>query len=273
MKQSENMQFTILGCGPSGGVPMVGVGWGNCDPHNWKNRRRRCSLLVERIGLEGRTTVLVDTSPDLREQLLDAQVEKVDGVLFTHDHADHTHGIDDLRPLGYREKKRIDVYLDEQTSHTLHKRFGYCFTSPAGSEYPPIVTEHRLVAGISTVINGDGGPIEVLPLLHEHGSSKSLGFRFGGLVYSPDVNGFPIETVPALRDLEVWILDALRYRTHPSHFNIDESLRWFELVKPKRAILTNLHSDIDFETLYRSLPKGVEVAYDGLKIELAATES
>ena len=205
----------------------------------------------------------------MREQLLNAEVDKVDGVLFTHDHADHTHGIDDLRPLGYRQQKQIDIYVDELTSRALHERFEYCFSSPPGSEYPPIVTEHRLVAGKSVVIDGDGGPIEVLPLAHEHGSNQSLGFRFGGLVYSPDVNGFTGKTLPSLENLKVWILDALRYRAHPSHFSVDESLRWLARMKPKRGILTNLHSDIDFDTLHPSLPNGVELAYDGLKITFA----
>jgi phosphoribosyl 1,2-cyclic phosphate phosphodiesterase len=262
------MQFTILGCGSSSGVPRVGQGWGECDPKNPKNRRRRCSLLVERIGPHGRTTVLVDTSPDLREQLLDAKIARLDAILFTHDHADHTHGLDDVRPLTLVQRKRIDVYLDEQTSRILNTRFSYCFHTPPGSEYPPIVTEHRIVAGKKVTIEGKGGAIEALPLLHEHGNITALGFRFGGLVYSPDVNGFPAETLPALEGLDVWILDALRYRPHPSHFTVEESLGWLERMKPKRGVLTNLHSDVDFETLRGKLPANVEPAYDGLKIEL-----
>ncbi len=262
------MQFTILGCGSSGGVPRVGQGWGECDPKNPKNRRRRCSLLVERIGPHGRTTVLVDTSPDLREQLLDAKIARLDGILFTHDHADHTHGLDDVRPLTLVQRKRIDVYLDEQTSRILNTRFSYCFHTPPGSEYPPIVTEHRIVAGKKVTIEGKGGAIEALPLLHEHGNITALGFRFGGLVYSPDVNGFPAETLPSLEGLDVWILDALRYRPHPSHFSVEESLRWLARMNPKRGVLTNLHSDVDFETLRQKLPANVEPAYDGLKIEL-----
>ncbi len=262
------MQFTILGCGSSGCVPRVGQGWGECDPKNPKNRRRRCSLLVERIGPHGRTTVLVDTSPDLREQLLDAKIARLDGILFTHDHADHTHGLDDVRPLTLVQRKRIDVYLDEQTSRILNTRFSYCFHTPPGSEYPPIVTEHRIVAGKKVTIEGKGGAIEALPLLHEHGNITALGFRFGGLVYSPDVNGFPAETLPSLEGLDVWILDALRYRPHPSHFSVEESLRWLARMNPKRGVLTNLHSDVDFETLRQKLPANVEPAYDGLKIEL-----
>lgn len=263
------MRFTILGCGSSGGVPRVGQGWGDCDPNNPKNRRRRCSLLVERISAAGKTAVLVDTGPDLREQLLGANITKLDGVLYTHDHADHTHGIDDVRPLVIAQGKRIDVYLDEQTSRIMNARFGYCFHTPEGSEYPPIVNEHRISAGQSVTITGEGGPVEALPILHQHGRNvTALGFRFGNLVYSPDVNGFPAESLQALQNLDVWLLDALRYRRHPSHFSVEEALEWISRLKPKRGVLTNLHSDIDFEKLRVSLPAGVEPAYDGMQIEL-----
>src|SRR5215471_10510746 len=142
------IEITILGCSSSTGVPRVALGWGACDPTNPKNRRRRCSLLVGRTAAPGKhTRVLVDTSPDLREQLLDAEVDWLDAVLFTHDHADHTHGIDDLRGLFIKRRRRVDVYMNEHTSKGLHVRFGYCFRAPPGSEYPPIVTEHRLTDG------------------------------------------------------------------------------------------------------------------------------
>lgn len=263
------MRFTILGCGSSGGVPRVGQGWGDCDPSNPKNRRRRCSLLVERISAKGKTTVLVDTGPDLREQLLGANITKLDGVLYTHDHADHTHGIDDVRPLVIAQGRRIDVYLDEQTSRIMNARFGYCFHTPEGSEYPPIVNEHRISVGQPVTVTGEGGPIEALPILHQHGRNvTALGFRFGGLVYSPDVNGFPAESLSALQNIDVWLLDALRYRRHPSHFSVEESLEWIARLKPKRSVLTNLHSDIDYEKLRGSLPAGVTPAYDGMQIEL-----
>ncbi|MBN8920376.1 MAG: MBL fold metallo-hydrolase, partial [Rhizobiales bacterium] len=136
-------RFTILGCGSSAGVPRLGSGWGACDPNNPKNRRRRCSLLIERFDGDKATRVLIDTSPDLREQLLDAEVNELDGVLYTHEHADHTHGIDDLRAFALYQRRRIDVYLDVPTSLSLHARFGYCFQTPAGSSYPPILHEHR----------------------------------------------------------------------------------------------------------------------------------
>lgn len=203
------MKFTILGCGSSGGVPRPALGWGACDPGNPKNRRRRTSLLVERREAGAVTRVLIDTSPDLREQLLDAEVDSLDGVLFTHEHADHTHGIDDLRGLFIKRRRRVDVYVDEATSKSLRARFGYCFQSPPGSEYPPIVTEHRLEPGQPVTIDGEGGPIVILPILQEHGDIPSLGFRFGALAYSCDLSGLPQSSVAALAGIEVWVVDAL----------------------------------------------------------------
>ena len=261
--------FTMLGCGSSAGVPRLGLGWGACDPLNPKNRRRRCSLLVERIGENGRTRVLIDTSPDLREQLLGAGVDALDGVLFSHDHADHTHGIDDLRPLAIHGGRRVDVYLDEPTSVLLRQRFGYCFAATPGSEYPPILIEHRIAAGEPITITGEGGAIIALPLLQTHGGGTTLGFRFGGLAYSCDLNGLPEASLACLNELEVWIVDALRYRPHPSHFSLEESLAWIARVRPRRAILTNLHTDLDYERLRATLPEPVEPGYDGMKIELS----
>ena len=263
------LSFTILGCGSSMGVPRPALGWGDCDPSNPKNRRRRTSLLVERQGTGGRTRVLVDTSPDLREQLLDAQVDWLDGVLFTHPHADHTHGMDDLRALFVKARRRLDAYLDEPTSRALMARFGYCFQKPPGSDYPPILTEHRIEAGRRLAIAGEGGSVDVLPILQQHGNIPSLGFRFGALAYSCDLSGFPPESLPALAGLDVWIVDALRYTPHPSHFSLADALSWIERVKPRRAILTNLHSDLDYEALRRQLPVNVEPAFDGFQMTLS----
>jgi len=267
------MKFTILGCGSSGGVPRPALGWGACNPDNPRNRRRRTSLLVERREGAGVTHVLVDTSPDLREQLLDAEIDSLDGVLFTHEHADHTHGIDDLRGLFIARRRRVDVYLDEPTSKSLRARFGYCFQSPPGSEYPPIVTEHRLEPGQSVTINGEGGPIEILPILQEHGDIPSLGFRFGALAYSCDLSGLPQASVAALAGIEVWIVDALRDRSHPAHFSVDDALAWIGRLKPARAVLTNLHSDLDYDELRTRLPSNVAPGFDGLTIEVPTAPS
>jgi phosphoribosyl 1,2-cyclic phosphate phosphodiesterase len=266
------LKFTILGCGSSGGVPRPALGWGVCDPGNPRNRRRRTSLLVERRGGSqdgsGVTRILVDTSPDLREQLLDAEVDWLDAVLYTHEHADHTHGIDDLRGLFMARRRRVDVYLDELTSQAMHARFGYCFQSPPGSEYPPIVTEHPLMPGQAVRVDGEGGAITALPLLQEHGDIPSLGFRFGPLAYSCDLSSLPPASAAALAGVEVWIVDALRYRPHPSHFSVDDALAWIARINPGRAILTNLHSDLDYEELRTRLPAHVEPAFDGLTIEI-----
>jgi phosphoribosyl 1,2-cyclic phosphate phosphodiesterase len=264
-----SLTFTILGCGSSMGVPRVALGWGECDPTNPKNRRRRCSIMVERANGHHRTRALVDCSPDLREQLLDAKVDWVDGVLLTHEHADHTHGIDDLRPLYVHKRHRVPVYMDEPTSRAMHARFGYCFMKPPGSDYPPIAAEHRLVPGHAVTIEGQGGLIEALPVLQEHGDIPSLGFRFGNVAYSADIKSLPPDSIAALAGLDVWIVDALRRAPHPSHFNLDEALAWIARIKPRRAILTNLHSDLDYETLRASLPPNVEPACDRMSFAAA----
>jgi phosphoribosyl 1,2-cyclic phosphate phosphodiesterase len=262
------LKFTILGCGSSGGVPRPALGWGDCNPDNPKNRRRRTSLLIERRDANGVTRVLVDTSPDLREQLLDAEVDWLDAVLYTHEHADHTHGVDDLRALYIRQRHPIDLYLDERTARSMHDRFGYCFKSPSGSEYPPIATDHRMRPGEPVVVTGKGGTISALPLLQQHGDIPSIGFRFGKLAYSCDLSGMPPETVAALSGLDVWIVDALRYRPHPSHFSLDDALHWIARLKPRRAILTNLHADLDYDVLRAKLPPNIEPAYDGIAVEV-----
>jgi phosphoribosyl 1,2-cyclic phosphate phosphodiesterase len=259
-------RVTILGCGSSGGVPRVAQGWGACDPKNPRNRRRRCSILVEQGG-ETPTQVLVDCSPDLREQLLDAQVSRLDGVLMTHSHADHTHGMDDLRPLYIQMRRRIDVHMDEATATVVRQSFSYLFESPPGSLYPPLVNEKRLVHGRACTIEGPGGPIESTPFELEHGEINALGLRVGGLAYTPDVSAIGPQSLRFLRDLDVWIVDALRYKAHPSHFSLDEALAWIGKMQPRRAIVTNLHVDLDYEELRRQLPPNVEPAYDGMRVD------
>lgn len=263
-----SMRFTILGCGSSMGVPRVGLGWGACDPNNPKNARRRSSLLVERTGADGGVTrVLVDCSPDLRMQLIEAGVEHLDGVLMTHAHADHVHGIDDLRGLFVRSRRRVDIYMDETTGAEVRLRFGYCLESPPGSDYPPIARERRLTVGREIVIDGPGGPITALPVRQFHGDIETVGYRFGRVAYSADLKAIPDETAAALEGLDVWMVDALRYAVHSSHLSVDEALALIERLKPLRAMLINLHCDLDYEELRGRLPAGVEPAYDGLTIE------
>ncbi|MEM7618921.1 MAG: MBL fold metallo-hydrolase [Pseudomonadota bacterium] len=260
------LKLTILGCGSSTGVPRIGGDWGACDPNNPKNYRRRCSLLVEQEAPEGITRVIIDTSPDIRQQLLDTNVDWLDGVLYTHDHADHTHGIDDLRMLVMNKKRRVDVYANTETLGVLQKRFDYCFTSPEGSVYPPILNANLVHPGQPVSISGPGGDIEVLPFLQHHGRIACLGFRFGNVAYSCDLHDLPEETLSHLQNLDVWIVDALRRKPHPTHFNLETTLSWIERVQPKKAILTDMHVDMDYQTLCEELPKHIRPAYDGLVI-------
>jgi phosphoribosyl 1,2-cyclic phosphate phosphodiesterase len=260
------LSFTILGCGSSGGVPRVAQGWGACDPKEPRNLRRRCAALIERVGAGGKTVVLVDASPDLRWQLIDADVGRLDGVLMTHPHADHTHGIDDLRPLAITARRRVDIYMDLPTSKDVRGKFGYIFETPEGSSYPPIAREIRLTPGVAAEVAGPGGAVRATPFELEHGDIPALGFRIGGLAYTPDLNGVPDAAWEYLAGLDVWVIDALRYAPHPSHLSLEESLALIARMAPKRAILTNLHTDLDYATLARQLPRHIEPAYDGMRI-------
>lgn len=261
------LSVIILGCGSSGGVPRVAAGWGKCDPGEPKNRRRRCSILVRRTGDGGVTNVLVDTSPDLREQLLAHDIAALDGVIYTHDHADHTHGLDDLRPLFVHNRKRVDVWIDPVTSPELRPRFAYAFEAPPGSDYPPILTEHRLEPGSVTTIKGPGGEVAATTFRLPHGSSQALGVRVSNMAYTPDVSAIPEHCLDHLRGLDLWIVDALRITPHPSHFTLAEALGWIAELKPRLAVLTNLHNDLDYQTLIQTLPEGVVPAFDGLTLQ------
>lgn len=261
--------ITILGCGSSGGVPRVGQGWGACDPTNPKNRRRRCSILVEQSGADGGTTrILVDMSPDLRQQLLDADVGHLDAILLTHQHADHVNGIDDVRPLVLGMSRRIALHMNGETAAVIRRSFSYIFETPPGSQYPPLLDDVRIESGAQLQLAGPGGVIDARPFAVAHGEIGALGYRFGNIAYTPDLNAIPDSSRPYLEDLDVWVIDALRYRRHPSHFSLDEALQWIATMKPRRAVLTNLHTDMDFDELRQRVPPGVEPAYDGLRIEL-----
>ena len=262
------LMLTILGCGSSAGVPRPALGWGKCDPHNPKNRRHRCSLLVEQSAKQGTTRIVIDTSPDLREQLIEAHVDHIDAVFLTHEHADQTHGIDDLRSVVLHQRRRIPLYLNQSTAKEVLHRFSYCFISPQGSGYPPILTEHAIEAGGSQAIEGKGGRITLSAFLVQHGNIPALGYRIGDAAYSPDLNDIPRESWPMLENLDLWIVDGLRYAPHPSHFSVDDALSWINRFKPRRAILTNMHSDLDYEVLRQSLPAGVVPAYDGMRLEV-----
>ncbi len=257
---------TILGCGSSGGVPRVGYGWGVCDPKNQKNRRSRCALLVQRRGEGGTTSVLVDTGPDMREQMLRADQKRLDGVILTHEHADHIHGLDDIRPLVIEQRRRMDVWMSEEAGAAITKRFGYIFTAQPGSSYPPIANERRIIAGRPFTIDGPGGPIEALSAEVTHGEITCTALRFGAVAYSSDLNHIPPQAESLFAGLDIWIIDALRPAPHPSHFCLEEALDWIKRMKPKRAILTNLHTDLDYATLKADLPPHIEPAYDGMTL-------
>ena len=260
------LTLTILGCGSSAGVPRPALGWGACDPLNPRNRRRRCSLMAEQTTGEGTTRIVFDTSPDLREQLIDADVDHIDAVFLTHEHADQTHGIDDLRSVVMHQRRRIPVYQNKATAAHILLRFSYCFVAPPGSDYPPILENCSIEAGESRSITGKGGTIELSAFLLQHGNIPALGYRIGDVAYTPDLNDIPRESWPALEDLDLWIVDGLRNAAHPSHFSVNDALSWIERFKPKRAVITNMHADLDYEVLRQSLPEGVIPAYDGMKL-------
>ncbi|MEM9782303.1 MAG: MBL fold metallo-hydrolase [Pseudomonadota bacterium] len=265
------LRFTVLGCGSSGGVPRIGADgpqWGDCDPAEPRNRRRRCSLLIERIGTGGKTRVLIDAGPDVREQLIDAGAGDLDAVIFTHDHADHCHGIDDLRMVFFNRRRRLPAYMDTDTERTLDRRFGYIFETPEGSSYPPIL-DKRMIEG-TVVVEGEGGSLACQPFAVPHGRAMALGFRIGPLVYVPDISEMTNEAWAMLQGAEVWVIDALRYRPHPSHANVETALGWVARSGVPRAYLTNLHVDLDYQMLDAATPTHVSPAFDGLVLDFPA---
>jgi phosphoribosyl 1,2-cyclic phosphate phosphodiesterase len=258
------LRFTILGCGSSGGVPRLGGHWGDCDPTEPKNTRKRCSLLIQRIDEGGETAVLIDTSPDLRQQLLDAGIGRLDGVVYTHSHADHVHGVDDLRMIVFNMRHRLPVYADADTQNDLISRFGYAFVQPPGSDYPPILDLNSIDGDLT--IDGPGGAITLTPFEVQHGRIEALGFRIGDLAYLPDVSDIPDAAWPALENLDCWIVDALRRTPHPSHAHLDKTLGWITRAAPRRAVLTNMHIDLDYRTVAEETPDHITPAFDGLTV-------
>lgn len=261
--------FTILGCGSSPGVPRITGDWGACDPENPKNRRTRAALLVEQIAPDGgKTTVVIDTGPDFRQQMVAANVGHIDAVLYTHAHADHLHGIDDLRGFVIENKKRVPIWADAFSMGRIREGFRYCLESPPGSGYPPIVEAHLIADDLSpVVIAGAGGPIAFQPLLQFHGNIHSLGFRVGDFAYCSDVSDFPPETIGKLGGLDLLVLDALQYKFHPSHLSLVQSLGWIERFRPKKAVLTHMHVPLDYQTVQDETPDHIEPAYDLMRFE------
>jgi phosphoribosyl 1,2-cyclic phosphate phosphodiesterase len=262
---ADVLRFTMLGCGSSPGVPRINGDWGNCDPRSPKNRRMRTSAMIERISVDGGITrVVIDTGPDFREQMLASNVKKLDAVVYTHPHADHIHGIDDLRGFWLEQRKLIDIFADAPTLARLRQAFEYCFSTPAGGSYPPILRAIEIDHAQSFTIIGEGGPLTFEPLPQVHGDIISLGFRVGPLAYCPDVSAFPEATAEKLDGLDLLVIDALQYKTHPSHFSLGQALEWIDRLRPRRSVLTHMHVPLDYETVMNETPQNVEPGCDGL---------
>ena len=256
------MKVTVLGCGSSQGVPMIGGRWGDCDPGNPRNRRRRPSVFVEWNGVN----ILVDTAPDLRDQALDAGIDRIDSVLFTHAHADHVHGIDDLRGISRETGRDIDVYAEGAVLDEIVSRFPYLFHGASGPErnYPPILRPHAIDGPFET----HGRPI--VPFDQDHGICPSTGFRFGGFAYSTDVVRMPDDSLDLVAGVDTWMVDCLRlHRAHPTHAHWPVTSGWLDRVKPRRAILTHMNHHADYEEMRAATPDDVEPAYDGMRFELS----
>lgn len=262
---SAQLTFTILGCGSSGGVPRLGGHWGDCDPDNPKNRRRRCSILIERTTEAGTTTVLIDTSPDMRDQLLGENIGALDAVVYTHSHADHVHGIDDLRMIVFNMRKRVPVWADGATQDALMSRFAYAFVQATDSPYPPILEMHTIYDRDFT-ISGAGGDITLTPIKVNHGSIDAFAFRANDVVYMPDVAEIYDTAWTQLDGLDCLILDALRRTPHPTHAHLERSLEWIARAAPRRAVLTNMHIDLDYATVEGETADHITPAFDGMKI-------
>lgn len=254
------MRVTVLGCGASTGVPVIGPNWGLCDPADPRNRRRRVSVLIE----VGEVLMLIDTSPDLREQLIDARVNRLDAVLMTHAHADHLHGIDDIRQLNRLMKAAIPLWADAKTLKEVRRRFGYALEPPSdpGHFYKPTLEPNEITGPFA--IRG----VPVVPFAQDHGYSTTLGFRIGAMAYSTDVTELDEAAFAAIAGVELWIVDCMRRAPHSTHSHLEKTLGWIARVRPRRAVLTHMDHTLDYRSLAAELPDGVEPGQDGLVIEL-----
>lgn len=257
------MKFTLLGCGASGGVPLVNGMWGGCDPKNVKNYRTRTSLLVQ----SNKTNMVIDTTPDFRAHMLRERVSMVDAVLYTHAHADHCHGIDDLRPYRFVQGAPINIYGDQFTMDDLENRFNYLFHDPKNDSvnlYPAVVNPH-VIQGSSFTVNGD---IPVRCFVQDHKYMNTLGYRIGAVGYSTDVNKLDESAFEILEGIDIWFVDCIKVESHHTHSYLEQTLSWIDRVKPKRAILIHMDFTMDFDEISKILPAGVEPGYDGLAVEI-----
>jgi len=253
------MKITVLGCGASWGVPAIGPDWGRCNPADPRNRRRRCSLLIESQGV----VVLIDTSPDLREQLLDAGIARLDAVLLTHAHADHLHGIDDIRIINRLIKRALPFHASAEALAEVERRFGYALLpAPEKALYRPALIGQKIEGPFTAA------GISIVPFAQDHGFTTSLGFRIGPVAYSTDVTSLDEAAFAALAGIELWIVDCMRREPHPTHSHLTKTLAWIDRVRPRRAILTHMDQSLDYSELCAELPAGIEPGYDGLTLEL-----
>jgi phosphoribosyl 1,2-cyclic phosphate phosphodiesterase len=251
------VKITILGSGAAGGVPTIGGGWGRCDPNNPKNRRLRPSILLQQDG----KTILVDTSPDLRQQLLSADVSRLDAVLYTHAHADHVHGVDDLREVNRAMRAPIPVYATRHTLDEIGHRFDYVFT-PLDPDKDTIYKPWLIPHAVDGRFRAAG--IDMLALDQDHGFCRTTGFRFGRAAYCTDVLDLPEESLAQLEGLDLWIIGCLVDKPHVTHAHVEKALEWRRRLKPKRMIITHMSARLDYAALAAGLPEGVEPAYDGM---------
>jgi len=254
------MKFIILGCGSSIGVPWITGNWGSCNKKNKLNIRTRCSAYLKK----GNLSILIDTSPDIKKQFLDNKINTVDYVLYTHEHADQTNGIFELRPFFWRNKKRINIYANKETLKELYKKHDYCFFGSQG--YVPILKGNLIKKNFS--LSKKKNKINIKSFYVNHGEIKSTAYVFGKLAYISDTNGIFLKDCNKLRDLKYLVIDCLKLNSHPSHFNLDQAIKISKKINAKKTILTNLHSDLDYNFLKNFLPKNIVPAYDGMALNL-----
>ena len=258
MTKNNNIKATVLGCGSSGGVPLIGNIWGPCDPNEKKNYRSRVSMLV---NIDNKYNVLIDTSPDLRNQMLNAHIKSIDCVLYTHAHADHVHGIDDLRAFCWQRKTPLPIYGDQSTITQITNRFEYAFNSD-GRPALPTLKANIIDLGENKILDN----INFKAIKQIHGKGHSIGYRFSNFAYSTDLNELPEESKKNLENLDIWVVDCVRYEPHYSHSHLEQTLNWINELKPKKAYLTHMGHWLDYNELKNKLPKNVEPGYDGLTL-------
>ncbi|MFT6263073.1 MAG: phosphoribosyl 1,2-cyclic phosphate phosphodiesterase [Dasania sp.] len=261
----KQLTAIILGCGSSGGVPRINGNWGVCDPNNPKNIRTRSSMVIHYNNKH----IVIDTSPEFRMQMIREKITSIEAVLYTHDHADQAHGIDDVRAYSNMGRDPIPCYADHETANILGKRFDYIFHQKPDSDYPAVMTMHKMTDYQPFQVQSFGD-IDIIAFEAPHGKIVARGFIIGSMAYSPDVSGLSDAVLDRLKGCDIWVVDCLRYRPHDTHANLEQVLKWHAYVQPKQMILTNLHIDFDYDILSQELPDNIIPAYDGLRFNFNA---